>query len=641
MRFDVKKYIFIGNASIKETFFKKAQEAGIIQFIDTRETKVKEDTTEIRKRMDVLKIIRHLEPLDQIKKKDLQSAEDLIDQILQTEHEIERKHEELRLLNLEIVRISPFGSFDLKDLDYIEKEGKRNFKFYCAKKDLYHQSDLPENMIKVSSDHGLDYFLLIYPIDEEPAKLERMSEMTISRSLDDLKKDKRELKRTLEELEFKRKEFARFSRFLHEELIDKLDNIQLERSINYSQNELGGSLFAVQGWVPENKRRELDSLIENFNVFKDEVLSDPNETAPTFLENKGIQKVGEDLVKVYDTPSNTDKDPSLWVLLFFGLFFGMIVADAGYGVIYLALSLYLGFRFRQAKGLGRRMIKLATILSIFCIVCGIMLNSYFGIILSPDNPLRKYSPISLLVKREVAYHVHYNDETYKEWIKEYPSLKSSHDPHQFLAYEVKEDGRTLYPIAEDLLRNNMMELAILVGCIHILFSLFRYLDKNFNGLGWILVIIGCYIYFPVYLGAPTMTRFLFNIPQNAGKEIGLYLIAGGVILASFLAAIQHKWLALLEPMAFIQIFADILSYLRIFALGLAGVIVADTINDMVRTLPLVIALIIVFIAHSINMIIGIGGGVIHGLRLNFLEWYHYSFQGGGRLFNPLRKHIQN
>lgn len=638
MRFDVKKYIFIGNSEIKEKFFNSAQKAGIVQFIDTRLSKVKEDSTEIRKRMDVLKIIRHLPPLPQNKRDDYENGEDVINHILSVEQEIERKNEEIRALNLEIGRISPFGNFQLNDLDYIEKEGKRKIKFYCAKKDLYHPQDLPENMLKVASDHGLDYFVLIIPLDKEPEVLERMIEMPITHSLEELKTEKKALKQTIKKLESERHSFQSLSHFLHRELILTLDNIHLRKSIDYSQSELDDTLFAVQGWVPVNKEEELKELVKDMNVFKEEVQPDVDEMLPTFLENTGIHKVGEDLVHIYDTPSNTDKDPSIWILLFFGLFFGMIVADAGYGFVYLVFALFLRYRYPHVKGLGRRLIRLITILSLFCIVCGMAFSIYFGISLDPDNPLRRYSPVNFLIEKEVAYHMHYQDETYQDWIKDYPELKGIQDPHQFIAHSVTHHERTVNPIAEDLLRNNLMELAILIGCIHIIFSFLRYLDRNLNGIGWILVIIGCYIYFPVYLEAPTMTRFLFNIPQNAGKELGLYLIGAGIILATFFAAIQHKWLALLEPMAFIQIFADIMSYLRIFALGLAGVIVAETINGLVGALPLVIAIVVVIASHVINMVLGIMSGIIHGLRLNFLEWYHYSFQGGGKPFRPLQKH---
>jgi V/A-type H+-transporting ATPase subunit I len=110
----------------------------------------------------------------------------------------------------------------------------------------------------------------------------------------------------------------------------------------------------------------------------------------------------------------------------------------------------------------------------------------------------------------------------------------------------------------------------------------------------------------------------------------------GLSIALILSVVQHRLLGLLEIATVIQILGDILSYLRLYALGLAGGIMAATINEMADALPLVVSVILIAFAHIFNMGLAIMGGVIHGLRLNFLEWYHYCFEGGGKQFQPLR-----
>jgi len=87
----------------------------------------------------------------------------------------------------------------------------------------------------------------------------------------------------------------------------------------------------------------------------------------------------------------------------------------------------------------------------------------------------------------------------------------------------------------------------------------------------------------------------------------------------------------------IQVFADVLSYLRLYALALGGMVMAHTFNDHLGIeVGVVSGTLILLAGHFVNIGICAMGGVIHGLRLNFLEWYHYSFEGGGRLFNPLK-----
>ncbi|HEY5259969.1 MAG TPA: V-type ATP synthase subunit I, partial [Rhabdochlamydiaceae bacterium] len=103
------------------------------------------------------------------------------------------------------------------------------------------------------------------------------------------------------------------------------------------------------------------------------------------------------------------------------------------------------------------------------------------------------------------------------------------------------------------------------------------------------------------------------------------------------ALIQKKWAGFLEIMNLIQIFADVLSYLRLYALALAGAMMASTFNGIGEIMGLFIGIVAMFIGHVVNISMSLMSGVIHGLRLNFLEWYHYCFIGGGRLFKPLKR----
>jgi V/A-type H+-transporting ATPase subunit I len=78
--------------------------------------------------------------------------------------------------------------------------------------------------------------------------------------------------------------------------------------------------------------------------------------------------------------------------------------------------------------------------------------------------------------------------------------------------------------------------------------------------------------------------------------------------------------------------------LRLYALGLAGSIMAATFNNVGAAVGFAAGVLVVLLGHGVNILLGTMSGVIHGLRLNFIEWYHYSFDGGGKLFNPLMKH---
>ena len=85
----------------------------------------------------------------------------------------------------------------------------------------------------------------------------------------------------------------------------------------------------------------------------------------------------------------------------------------------------------------------------------------------------------------------------------------------------------------------------------------------------------------------------------------------------------------------ISVFADVLSYLRLYALGLSTAIMAETFNGLGQEVGLFLGALVIMAGHAITILMGLMTGTIHGLRPNFIEWYHYSFLGGGRLFRPL------
>jgi V/A-type H+-transporting ATPase subunit I len=126
------------------------------------------------------------------------------------------------------------------------------------------------------------------------------------------------------------------------------------------------------------------------------------------------------------------------------------------------------------------------------------------------------------------------------------------------------------------------------------------------------------------------------------------LIAGLVLVAWFSSKSRNPLVrlgqGLMGLLGIIQIFSDVLSYLRLFALGVATVYIAQTFNILAETvsgsLPVigyVFAAIILLIGHTLNLGLGIMGGVIHGLRLNFLEWYRWCFEGDGLEYKPFQR----
>lgn len=227
-----------------------------------------------------------------------------------------------------------------------------------------------------------------------------MIEMKFDRSLNALKKREKEAKAEYQQMEHQLKGYAKYNEYLHHALIEKLNFYNLYNTQTYVQEALGGSLFAIEGWVPTNKVHELKDVVGDLDIYDEEIAIEPTDAVPTYLENQGLSRLGEDLVHIYDTPSATDKDPSLWVLYCFALFFAFIMADAGYGLVFLAMALFFRFKYPHLKGAAKRFLNLFTVLSVGCIIWGTLISSFFGIEMGATNPLRKFSLVQWMAEKK-------------------------------------------------------------------------------------------------------------------------------------------------------------------------------------------------------------------------------------------------
>jgi V/A-type H+/Na+-transporting ATPase subunit I len=634
MRYDVVKYLFVGFEGEREAFFQKAQELGLIHFIRTTKSKVNYLPEEVANLAKAIKVIKTLPPTEQEDLDEYVLSDGLAQKILQLKQTEEKLNEQERIVRLEIARVAIFGDFSLEDIAYIEKETKGKIQYFCAKVGFAELSALPPELIFVGSDHALDYFMAI---NKEPKQYPKMIEIHIAHPVGSLKKELKHIHEERHHVEQQLKNYAKYNDFFHQAFIHKLNSFHLQEAKTNVKHEMDGSLFTVEGWVPTNKVNEMLPFVESSNVHVEQIAIEPQDTIPTYLENQGAARLGEDLINIYDTPSYTDKDPSLWVLIFFSLFFAFIVGDGGYGLIFLASALYVRYMYTLDKT-WTRVLNILTILSASVLIWGILTTSFFGIPVSMDNPLRKISLIQWMVEKKTEYVIKHRDEEWKMWVKKFPQLTHVKDAKSFLKEgTIHAHGKTDHVIYNKFADNIMFELAIFIGVIHIILSMMRNLKRTWAGYGWIFFIIGCYLYFPSYLQVTSIIHFVFGVNKETAPQSGLYLMGGGIGLATFLAVAQHKFAGLLEPMAVGQIFADSMSYLRLYALGLSGAMLASTINDLAAGLNIVIGTLIIIAGHVVNMVLCIVGGTIHGLRLNFLEWYHYSFEGGGKPFDPLRK----
>jgi V/A-type H+/Na+-transporting ATPase subunit I len=632
---DVQKTLFVGVQDDIEIFFERAQSHGFIEFIPGSKKKGHQPTPAIERLSAALKILRKLPKLKQDERRgNREEALQIAGEIVQLKEEVEKVQEAIRVITAEIVRVAPLGDFSVDDLEFIQQHG-RVVQFFCMKSSKREGLKDSDDLIYLNTEYDLDYYMSIAPRPIHPVN---MVEMKVEQPASFLKEQAARLRAELHEAEAKLKEKAKSMLVLHEVLIDELNEHHLEEAKDEVSHPIDNSLFTVEAWVPKNKLTLLFGMLQGLAVHAEPILAESEDRVPTYMENKGLGKVGEDLVLIYDVPATTDKDPSLWVLWSFSLFFAMIIADAGYGLLFLCLALFLQYKMPRIKSSGRRLIKLITLLSVTCIAWGILTTAYFGISILPQNPLSKVSIVSFLAEKKAEYHLQHDDHVYHELIKSYPDLQKAKNGKEMLAIGVLHgEKRITYPVLDEFRGSILLEISLLVGVLHIGCAFIRYARKRWAGIGWLIFMVGGYLYFPSYLQTVSLVNYLGWISAPVATAVGLQMIYIGIGLAMLLALIQKRLGGLMEVMNVITVFGDVLSYLRLYALALASTIMADTFNEIGIEVGLALGCLVILAGHIINLSLATMGGVIHGLRLNYVEWYHYAFDGGGKLFAPLQK----
>jgi len=629
---ELHKVLIYGAKTETDRFFELAQRAGFLEFIGLSHKKSLELPDAAKTLLSAIKIAKKHEvhPVEAPRGSALVLAEKLVQ--FNTRHEL--LLEEQRLLTAELARVAPLGNFSRADTEFIEQEGKRVLQFFCMKSSLARTMHLPPEMIFLGTEFDLDYFVAI---NREKTTYPKMIEILVEQPSGVVSQRLIDVAEELGKIEGDIRLFSNALLLFQSGLTDLLNDFHLQLAKHDAEHPLGPSMFAIEAWVPATKMKALMGLLSGLDVLFEEIAVETTDRVPTCMENKGMGKVGEDLVHVYDSPAPTDKDPSLWVLTSFSIFFAMIVSDAGYGLIYLLLGLFIKWQFPSLKGLGRRFVKLVLLLSTCCIVWGVFTASFFGLEIGPNNPYRKMSVLHILAGKKAEYHLEQKDDVYEMYAHEFPDAVRAKDGHEFLvaATEVRE-GKTKYVALDNFYDNILMELSLLVGVLHLSCSLLRYVKRNWAAAGWVVFMMGGVLYFPKILNATSLLNFTGLISKPVAYAWGGQLVCGGIALAFVAALIQKKWMAFQELTNVIQVFADVLSYIRLYALALAGAMVAKTFNEMGVNAGLFGGALIILLGHINNLGLSIMGGVIHGLRLNFLEWYHYSFDGGGKLFNPLK-----
>ena len=438
---------------------------------------------------------------------------------------------------------------------------------------------------EVRRDGRNAYVVVISELEPEGVPAPRVRTGSVSRHR--LERRLEEVELELEDASLERIRLTRWSRLMSLSLAALED--RAARRLAADQCYDSGPVFALRAWAPTETLESLGSYAAKNGIAMEVSDPGPDDEPPTLLRNSERTEGGEDLVNFYKTPGYNSWDPSSVVLYSFAIFFAMIISDGGYGLV-LALVAARFWKRLSSSATGRRWRWVMGTLVVTTVAYGVLVGSFFGVAPAPDTFLSRLAVLD---------------------------------------------------IAD---ASSMMALSITIGAIHVmvgnLMNARRYgwSPRALPSLGWAVFVLAGYTLFVAgQAGADWL-----KTPAVAVAIAGLVLVfAFSGYGARPLTRLGSGLIGLTRITA---AFGDVLSYLRLFALGLASASLAVAFNGMAadarEAIPgvgLLVALLILVIGHSLNLLLAVASGFIHGLRLNVIEFLNWGLPEEGPLFRPFKK----
>ena len=371
--------------------------------------------------------------------------------------------------------------------------------------------------------------------------------------------------------------------------------------------------FFLEGWVPASRAEDVSRLLtERYDAVVETETPGEDEVPPTLLHNNGFSRAVEPVVESYSLPTEGHVDPTVIMSFFYVIFFGMMLSDAGYGILMFAACAILLKKFPRMPAGTKGMLKLFFWGGLSTAFWGFMYGSFFGDV------------IDVAAKTFFGY----------------------------------TGGPILKPLWFAPLDNPMQLLmwCLLFGLIHLLTGLaikgYEYIRRHdFVGfvsdvVSWFCLIIGLVlILLPTNLFA-SIAGMTIVFPSWLSLIAKGLTVIGLVVILLMSGRDKKNWglriaLGAYDIYGVTSWLSDVLSYSRLLALGMATGVIASVVNMMASmfgggVLGAILFTLIFLLGHTLNIGINALGAYVHTNRLQYVEFFGKFYDGGGKAFEPFR-----
>ena len=510
--------------------------------------------------------------------------------------------QEISAANTEIDRISAWGDFSPAELKSLKEEGY-DFHFYRMGSKEFQALQAEEDV----------RYLRLAPVDKQdavavfgtlPPSIQATEFIPGDNSVSELKQKIEDANKGIDECNETLKAASIYDASFKNQML------KVQNEVNYSSANAtaqGDDDFVwISGYVPEVELDKVKAMAaEKKFAWAAEDVAEDDDKIPTKLRFNKVSKLIEPVFNILGVlPGYREQDVSLWFLLFFTLFFAMIIGDGGYGVLILLGTIAL--RVKQKK--GSTVTFLLFVLSIATIVWGAVTGTWFGMESAMKVPFLK-----MLVVPSLA--------TYPEY----------------------------FGLTSNETQNAIMKFSFSIGAVQMVLGSILSIKEKIpkkdlswvSNLGWAIAVVAMYL---LALNL-VIHENISLVPVFAliGVAFVLVLLFGGMspdltFGQGLKAGLANAFTDFLDT---ISCFGNVMSYIRLFAVGMAGVAISQSFNGIAAGMhgPLIIlGVVVVLIGHALNIIMCFLSVVVHGVRLNVLEFSgQVGLEWTGLPYEPFKK----
>lgn len=596
----MKKLTFLIYHKDYDAFLKSIRDLGVIHVVTkaqgSAENAALQESVRLSARyLSAIKYLQGLNATAVLHAGDAVKGKKALDDVEDLQHQEQQLAARLQASGKEEMALEPWGNFDPKSIERLRDAGYRVDFYICSEKQFKEEWKEQYNATVINRVGSKLYFITVTPVGEyvelevEAAKLPDVALSDLQARLADIRKRQEDVKERMKELA--------------ETVIPDLQAAQAQvcSEIEFSKVVLSGDSLAddklvlLQGWAPIGQVEKIEEYLRVQEAYYEITDPTPDDDVPICFANNRFFRLFEPIMRLYMLPKYSELDLTPFFAPFFMLFFGLCLGDIGYGLfMLLTVTVYRLIAKKVGEGL-KPILTLVQILGASTMVCGLLTGTFFGF-----NLYEIQLPLFQQMKEAIA-----------------------------------------------LDNQQMFNLSLILGVIQIIFGMilktvnltiqfgFKYAVGT---IGWLFILISTGIAFAapglmpmggavhlVFLAIGVLMAYLYNSPdKNVFVNVGLglwdsYNMATGLL-------------------------GDVLSYVRLFALGLSGGILASVFNSLAAGMspdnviagPIVMALIFV-IGHAINIFMNVLGAMVHPMRLTFVEFFKNSgYEGGGKEYKPFK-----